>query len=398
MYVNRDFFDTLKAHSQLECVLLRGPRQVGKTTLLDLMDLRSKVFLDDLSARQRAQEDPAFFCDSLELPCLIDEVQYAPHLFPEIKKRIDADRRQALRSGKRKSESTQYFLTGSNQSLLDLSVKESLAGRSHNFFLHGLSVREILNYQPQTSLKKIAYKGGFPELYVRENLSTQEYLNSYISSFVEKDIARESGIQKIQEFFTVLRLLAARTGQFINFSELATAAGVETKTVQNWTYLLQRNFILDLVDPYESNLTKRIIKSKKLHFYDVGLCARLQGHTNEETMWNSPQMGGLFESMVFSEIIKTKTNFLQEWQLFTWRTKEKNEIDFILQTPKQFLFIEVKLGIHSAKSFSLDSEALKVFQKVKYQKIMVTAGGEITRLDSETIQVPIQMLGSYLLK
>lgn len=397
VYVNRDFFDIIKAHSQLECVFLRGPRQVGKTTLLDLLDLKSKVFLDDLGARQRAQQDPAFFCDSLELPCLIDEAQYAPNLFPEIKKRIDAVRRKSLREKSSVPIGTQYFLTGSNQTIIDESIKESLAGRSHLYYLHGLSVKEILQFQPDLNLKKIIFQGGFPELYIRQGLSVQEYLNSYILSFIEKDIARESGVSKLPEFLIVLRLLAARTGQFINFSELALAAGVETKTVQSWTHLLQRNFILDLVEPYESNLTKRITKSKKLHFYDVGLCARLQGHVGEEALWNSPQIGSLFESLVFSEIIKTKTNFLKEWRLFTWRTKEKNEIDFILNFDQKFIFIEVKLGIQSATSFSLDVEAEKVFQH-PHQKIVVTAGGEITALDTETTQIPIQQLGTWLLK
>ncbi len=288
-------------------------------------------------------------------------------------------------------------MTGSNQTIIDESIKESLAGRSHLYYLHGLSVKEILQFQPDINLKKIIFQGGFPELYNRQGLSVQEYLNSYILSFIEKDIARESGVSKLPEFLIVLRLLAARTGQFINFSELALAAGVETKTVQSWTHLLQRNFILDLVEPYESNLTKRITKSKKLHFYDVGLCARLQGHVGEEALWNSPQIGSLFESLVFSEIIKTKTNFLKEWRLFTWRTKEKNEIDFILNFDQKFIFIEVKLGIQSAKSFSLDVEAEKVFQH-PHQKIVVTAGGEITALDSETTQIPIQQLGTWLLE
>lgn len=393
----RDFLKTLKDKSALEAVMLSGPRQVGKTTLLDQLDLKSRSFLDDLSLRQKAQEDPAFFLDSLELPCLIDEAQYAPNIFPEIKKRIDQQRRENLKAG-RQPHGSQYFLTGSNRLLLDENIKESLAGRCHLFSLHGLSVKEILHYQPKTSLKTIILKGGFPELYTREKISVNQYLNEYILSFVEKDIARTAGIAKIDEFNTVLHLLAARNGQFINFSEIAGAAGVETKTVQSWAGLLERNRILELVGCFESNLSKRIIKSKKLFFYDVGLCARLQGHRDEEALWNSPQAGSLFESLVFSEIIKTRDNFLLDFDLYTWRTKDQNEVDFILKSTDQTLFLEVKMGIHSAKPFKLDTEAIKVFKDTKIQKkIVVTAGGQFQKLDLDTTQIPIQDLGNHLL-
>lgn len=134
---------------------------------------------------------------------------------------------------------------------------------------------------------------------------------------------------------------------------------------------------------------------KKLYFYDVGLCARLQGHHDETSLWSSPQIGSLFETMVFSEIIKTKDNFLKDWNLFTWRTKDQNEIDFILQNGNKFIFIESKLGIHGVKPFDLDVEAKKVFRQ-PYQKIVVSVAPEITKLHSETISLPIKLLGKYL--
>jgi len=393
--ITRDFFQILKSQTTLEAVLLWGPRQVGKSTLLQLLEPVSEVTLDDLEWRRQAQTDPAFLLDQQRLPCLIDEVQYAPQLFSEIKLRIDSGRRADLKAGRLPQASAQYFLTGSNRTLLEASTRESLAGRCSIFELHGLSVAELVRYEPAIRLSTLMLRGGFPELYRRPELRPVSYLNDYISTFIEKDIGRSSGIEKIDAFLTLLRLLATRVGQFINFSDLAQLTGVDVKTVQSWVNVLQRNFVVQLVLPWSSNLSKRITKMPKLHFYDVALCARLQGHQDEDLLMASPQAGAMFESMVFSELAKTRANFCLDWQIWTWRTKERNEIDFILQTTTSIFLIEVKLGIQSAKSFSLDTEGQKVFGD-HCKQVVVTAGGATAALDNKTWRVPIQELGAWL--
>lgn len=393
MFIERDFLNTLKKITSLEAVLIWGSRQVGKTTLLDQLELSSTVFLDDLIFRKKAQNDPALFLDDLKIPCLIDEVQYAPNLFPEIKYRIDQQRRLHLK--KPVAKKTLYYLTGSNKSLLDLNMKESLAGRCNIYVLHGLSVKEILAFNSELTVKTLLFLGGFPELYIRPELSVSSYLNSYISNFIEKDIAGGADISKTGEFQTVIGLLAARTGQFVQMNEIATAAGVDQKTVKAWVDLLQKNMVIKLAPPYHSNISKRITKMKKLFFYDVGLCARLQGHNDENLLWNSPQTGSLFETLVFSEIIKTRDNFLKNWHVHVWRTKDQNEIDFILQEGEKFMFIEAKLAIHGAKPFTLDAEAKKIFRE-PFKKLVVTVGGSEGRLDRSTTMMPIQKLGEYL--
>ncbi len=396
MIIKRDFLETLLRSSVLEVVMLWGPRQVGKTTLLDQLDLKSRLFMDDATTRSRARDDPTFVLENASLPCLIDEIQYAPELFPEIKLRVDLLRRNHLKKGSPTSK-TLYYLTGSNRTLLDKNVKESLAGRSHLYFLHGLSIRELLTAFPRLSISEILLRGGLPETYTRPELVLQKFLNDYILSFIEKDVAQSAGVEKMGEFQTVLRLLAARTGQFLNVTELSGAAGVDQKTVQNWIQILERNAIIETLAPFHSNLTKRITKMKKLYFYDTGICSRLQGHANETLLWNSPHSGSLFETLVFSELVKTRDNFLKDWQLHTWRTKEQNEIDFILRTERKTLFIEAKLGIHGAQPFELDREARKVFDP-PFHKLIVTSGGEEIELNRDTTRVPISRLTDYLFK
>jgi len=317
--ITRDFKAVLESESTLEAVLLLGPRQVGKSTLLEQMRVGSHLLLDDLALRERAQRDPALLLDGATLPCLIDEAQYAPNLFSEIKLRIDKFRREKRELGKVYA-SPLFYLTGSNRTMLDENVKESLAGRSNLFLFLGLSVKEVLGAMKEASLKSILFRGGFPELYTRPELKVYGFMNDYIMSFVEKDIAVSAGIEKMSAFHTVLRLLAARTGQFLNMTQVSGAAGVDQKTVQSWLSVLQRNLIVALVPSYSSNLSSRIIKMPKLFFYDTGLCARLQGHLDEDQTWHSSQMGALFETLVFSEIKKTILNFLKPWELYCWRT------------------------------------------------------------------------------
>ncbi|MGE0171972.1 MAG: ATP-binding protein [Oligoflexales bacterium] len=396
MLIKRDFFDSLRQSATLESVLLWGARQVGKTTLLDQLPLQSRHFLDDLGERERAQNDPALFLDAVKLPCLIDEVQYAPNIFPEIKLRIDRIRRENVRLASKTSSAPLFYLTGSNRVLLDKNIKESLAGRCQTYMLHGLSVREIMAAFPNSSLRLIIFRGGLPELYTRENVPVIHYLNNYILSFVEKDIAMSSGVVKLAEFHTVIKLLAARSAQFLNVNEIAGAAGVEQKTVQAWIDLLERCGLVQQLAPFHTNLSKRITKMSKFYFYDTGLCARLQSHTSEDTLWNSAQIGALFETLTFSEIMKTRDNFLKDWNVFAWRTKDQDEIDFIVQRENDILFLEAKLAIHGAKPFTLDREALKVF-KPPHRKVLVTAGGELVKLDSETTAVPLARLGDFLL-
>lgn len=394
----RDLLVHLQKFSSLEAVLLWGPRQVGKTTLLSaLPHIKSSAYLDDLSLRERANSDPALFLEGFEAPILIDESQYAPAIFPEIKLHIDSLRRKALMEGKPTPKAPIYYLTGSNKTDLDRKVKESLAGRCHLYSLSPLSISEILNYQAEILVKTILYRGGLPELHTRENLSVSSYLNDYIISFLEKDIARSEGVQNVSQYINFLKLLAVRSGQFLNQSEIANASGISVPTVAKWLEGLERNHIIYLIPGYSSNLSKRIVKMPKLYFFDTGIIARLMGFSSEELLWNSPQSGHVFETLGVLEVLKTKENYLKDWNIYTWRTKEQNEIDLIVEDPQgKRLFIEFKMAIQNVSSFSLDKEALKVFTS-PHRKILVTPGGKEMELGDNTRQVPIGRLKEYLL-
>ncbi len=397
MWIKRDFLDNLDHSRLLEAIFIRGPRQIGKSSILAQLvpPAKSFLYMDDLNIQQQAQNDPIFLLEHSAVPVLIDEAHLAPPLFFEIKKRIDASRRERL-IGHRGLEPASYRLTGSNQFLIDSTVKETLAGRVNIFYLLGLSIAELKKFDQQVELNEILFRGGFPELWVRKELSPIAYLNDYISTFIEKDLAVTSGIEKRREFLNILRLCAARVGELLNYESLSNDSGVSGPTVKSWISLLEANQILGILNPYFTNLNKRLIKMPKVYFLDVGICSRLQSHQEMSSILMSPHAGHLFECLVYGEIIKTKQNFSLEYDVFFWRTKDQEEIDFVIESPDSFTLIEVKLGSSVSKSFKTPGTLKKI--KSTIRKCIVTAAGVAHRIDSETDCVPVWDLSNYLRK
>lgn len=379
--------------------VVTGPRQCGKSSLLwHLSHGFSEISLDDSQARRLAQHDPALFLSQHKLPLIIDEIQYAPELFLEIKRVVDLQKRERLKKSARDSRNKVLFrLTGSNQILMDKNVKESLAGRAGYYFLNTFSVSEILHAFPQTSLSKIIFTGGWPELYVTSQ-SPVKYLNDYILTYIEKDIVLSAGIIKQDEFQTVLGMLAARTGEWLNCSTIAQASGVKSVTIRDWVSILERMNLIYVLPPYESNLNKRLIKSPKVYFLDTGLACRLQGWAEENPMFASPQAGHLFETLVLAEIIKFKNNHAANWNVFAWRTKDGEEVDFIIEKPNgDVLALEAKLGIHSVSPIVIPKSVQKQFPRLKKIGI-VSYGGDEKPLSHECFQLPLAKLSEYLKK
>jgi predicted AAA+ superfamily ATPase len=239
---------------------------------------------------------------------------------------------------------------------------------------------------------------GRPELYTNDALNVSTYLNDYIRTYIEQDIVIAAQISKKTEFHTVLGMLAARTGNLVNYSAIAKDSGVRSVTVKEWVSVLERTSLLYLLPPFETNLNKRLIKAPKLHVMDSGLAARLQGWMDYAPLMKSPQVGGLFESLVVSEVVKLVNNYGKDWRLSFWRTKDGEEVDLIIENERNSLLaIEAKLGIHGTKAETVPTSLVRSVSQIDHL-VLVTAGGKKQWLSKQSIQVPIMELTDYLLE
>ena len=363
MWINRVLFSKLQhlplsTRGQCELPTVRvllGPRQVGKTSLLERLTSYQLVSFDDLSVRHQATENPSLFLDQFKFPIILDEATHSPAIFLEIKKRVDLAKRQRLKGLEFKK--FDYWITGSNQTIMANQIQESLAGRADFFNLNTLSIQET----GESHLSTLCLSGGWPELYSGSGQQPVNYLNGLISSFIEKDIVQAAGIEKKAAFTKMLQLLAGSIGEMLNFSEIAAAVGVESPTIQSWALILEQNQIIKIVKPYVSNINKRLIKTPKIYFEDVALAARFQGWTQFEPLFVSPYFGHFVENLAYSEISRFYTNSGLEKKIFYLRNKEKVEIDFLVELPnRKFISMEVK-----ATPRDYSTEQLKFLQSLK---------------------------------
>lgn len=389
MWIKRDISRSVE-ENQDSIQVFRGPRQCGKSSLILKMNPEFlELSLDDPALRELAQNDPELFLKQFEGKKLfIDEAQYAPNLFPSLKRKVDLYKRGG------KKNTTLFRLTGSNQILMDRNIKESLAGRASFFDMNTLSVHEILQAR-EIPIQEVLFRGGWPELHADPMKDTKRYLDNYINTYVEKDIVLSAGIQKSSEFLKFIRLLAGRVGQILDYASLGRDAGVDSKTIKDWISILERMHLIALVEPYSSNLSSRLIKSPKVFFIDTGLACRLQGWTSSETILTSPQQGPLFENLVFSEIYKMKINFQLDWRVYHWRSRAGEEVDFLIERgPDQYLFVEAKVSNTKPPRLEEFPEVRKVFGKKVPEAIVCFQEG--TKILGPSI--PIGQLQNFLLK
>ena len=317
--------------------MLLGPRQVGKSSLLRHLAPtgRTLIDLDDLATRGRANSDPVLFSQSLKLPVTIDEIQYAPQLLSQVK--ILADREKKPGS---------IWITGSQNFEVMKGVRESLAGRVAIMTLLGFSNREKgAVYRNAEEFFEGICETTFPALCGISDPAVRDvYLNGYIRTFVERDVQELLGISKRREFENFVKLCALRTGQLINFESLASDAGVAPATVKQWLSILEDSFLIKIVPPYFSNRNKRLVKTPKLYFLDAGLCAYIAGWRDPRMVAASPMAGALFENSIAQEIIRYFNNRIQSFELYFWRSRDGEEVDFIVETGGQRFAIECKVG------------------------------------------------------
>ncbi|MGE4234639.1 MAG: ATP-binding protein [Bacteriovoracia bacterium] len=368
--------------------VVRGPRQCGKSSLLLKLDSDfHEVSLDDPSLRELAQSDPELFLRQFGAKKLfIDEAQYAPNLFPSLKRRADLFKRDS----KNRPQAI-LRITGSNQILMDKNIKESLAGRASFFDMNTLSISEILNAENK-SIQDILYTGGWPELHATKK-DPKKFLDDYINTYIEKDIVLTAGIQKSREFLKFVRLLAGRVGEILDLSSFSNEVGVDSKTIKDWISVLEKMHVIALVMPFSSNLSSRLIKSPKVYFIDTGLACRLQGWTSATPIMTSPQQGHLFENLVFSEIFKLNINYQLGYNIYHWRSRDGEEVDFLIQKdPNNFQFIEAKVSSTNPKDLAIFPEVRKVFKREIPELIVCHQEGDMVL----NRKIPIAKLSRYL--
>lgn len=356
MYISREIESSIQRISaQFPALLLTGPRQVGKTTLLRHLGTEyTYVTLDNLSVRELAQRDPALFLQRYRPPLIIDEIQYAPELLPHIKIAIDQHHTPGS-----------FWLTGSQQFHLMRNISESLAGRIAVIHLHGFSYRESLQLpyskgpfllDPEnagkpaappatfTELFDIIHRGSFPVLHTDVVQDSALFYDSYIQTYLQRDIRDLTQVGDLQRFMRFFQACAVRNGQLINYSDLARDVDISVPTATRWLSLLETSHQIYLLRPWHSNRTKRIVKTPKLYFHDTGMCAHLAGWTTPDALSRGTMAGAFFENHVFNEIIKSWWNSGREVPIFFFRNRDGYEMDFLIELNRMIHPIETKIA------------------------------------------------------
>ena len=324
--------------SQFKAVAVTGPRQSGKTTLVQsVFATKPYVNLENPDIRQFAMEDPRGFLAAYPEGAVLDEVQRVPHLFSYLQQVLD----DSQLSG-------QFILTGSNNFLLQDTISQSLAGRVGYLYLLPLSLSEI--NRPDAESHQLILNGCYPALY-NENIDPARFYGNYIRTYVERDVRLLKNITDLFAFERMLRLCAGRIGQLLNMSNLAMEVGVDIKTIGSWIGVLEASFIVFRLQPFHRNFNKRIVKMPKLYFYDTGLATALLGIENVSQLTLHPFKGSLFENLVIVEFLKKQFNRGLRNNLFFWRDNTGNEIDLVLEHPERSIPVEIKSG----KTLSTDS-------------------------------------------
>ena len=396
--------DLRRIAANFPVVLLTGPRQVGKTTLLEEFSKGkfNTVSLDDLTEREIAQKDPALFIQNHQPPVIIDEVQYAPQLFTYIKIHVD----------KHKNKNGLFLLTGSQKFSLMKGIQESLAGRVAIIDMLGFSYKEIIR-QPKTPVflpsdkwlkdtRKQAvhpltvtdvytaiWNGSFPRLVMQNNADRDLFYRSYIQTYIERDVKYSHNVSDSIAFFNFVKATAARTGQLLNFTDLSRDVSVDPKTAKAWFSILELSGLVKPLYPYHNNITKRIVKTPKVYFLDTGLCAYLTGWDGVKSLEAGAMSGAMIETYGYVEILKSYWHNGKEPLIYFYRDKEQKEIDFIIEANGMLYPIEVKKTLIPTMDMTKNFSILEKLNKPVGRGVILCLKPEVLLLGKNIVSVPI---------
>jgi len=397
----------LRLIKEFPAILITGPRQVGKTTmLLKLMNEensnREYVTLDDLTEREMAKNDPKMFFQIHKPPVFIDEIQYAPELFPYIKIIID-----------KHHEPGHFWLTGSQIFKLMDGVQESLAGRVALLNLYPVSQAECGGFETEPftlnidkltkcgkerksidapDLYKRIFNGGMPALISGQYTERRVVYSSYISTYIDRDVKELSGKIESLKFMSFITAAAALAGQMLNFKTIADTAGIDQITAKNWLGILEKLGIIFYLHPYSNNMLKRTVTKPKLYFHDTGLVAYLTKWSDANTLMTGAMSGAILENFVISEIIKSYHNCGEEVFIYYYRDKDTKEIDILLESDGKLYPIEIK------KTATPTPQLTRVFAVIDKAPLLRGTGAilctcdKLFAFDSSNLIVPIWMI------
>jgi predicted AAA+ superfamily ATPase len=333
MWITRDVEPKLQRSARTRPVaVLTGARQTGKTsTLLRLFPNHAFVSLDLPTEAEQAEKEPDNFLRRHKSPTIIDEVQYAPGLFRHLKVAVDA----------RRSRNGQFLLTGSQKFTLMKSVSESLAGRADIVELETLSLAEISAALPDTALETAIVRGGFPELHANHDIDHVAFYNSYLATYLERDVRSLANVGNLRDFERFLRACALRSANLLNKADLARDVGIAPSTANHWLSTLEASGQVVLLEPWFSNRTKSIVKSPKLYLADTGLLCALLNTRSEEALRQSPAAGAIWETFVFAQLRGRERRAGRAGSLFFWRDRTR-EVDFVVDVGGRLELFEAK--------------------------------------------------------
>jgi predicted AAA+ superfamily ATPase len=345
-------------------VTIIGPRQSGKTTLVkNTFQQYEYCSLEDLDMREFAKNDPRGFFKRYSSKTIIDEIQRVPELLSYMQTVVDNEKING-----------QFIITGSHQLQLSAEVSQSLAGRTGILKLLPLSITELINAGIAIDRDLLCFKGFYPKIYA-EDVRPTKVLANYYETYLEKDVRQLINLKDLSLFQNFLKLLAGRVGQVLNYSSLANDAGVSSVTIKEWLSILEASFIIYKLTPYYENFGKRVIKSPKYYFTDVGLMSYLLGIERYEHVSRDPLLGSIFENMVIMEFLKERYAKGLADNLYFYRDNNGNEVDLILKNGRELVPIEIKASYTFHQSFL---KGITFFNKIsKSQNGAVIFSGDL---------------------